>query len=151
MKMDKFFRCWLRDKPIPKGNIWRALSAKEKLLLKRGENENLQISSMIFTSSKHQLKEKNIIRSLRNIAERNPLLQASVVKTHKDYYWRQMDEIRINYTQDTQTIDWKEICSDLLPHKYDVENGPLWQMIHFPDIESEYQDGNLPYLLCLPI
>ena len=123
--MNKLFRRWLREKHIPKGNILRALSAKEKLLLERGEKENLQISSIIFTSSKYPLKETGITRSLRIITERHPLLQACVVKTRKEYYWRQMDEIKINYTEETNSTNWKEICSELLHHKFDVENGPL--------------------------
>ena len=39
----------------------------------------------------------------------------------------------------------EEIYSELWHHKHDLENGPHWQMIHFPDIESEYRDGDLPY------
>ena len=131
--MNRLFSIWHRNKRKPKGNILRALSVKERLLLQRGEKDILQISSMIFTSSKYPCKAPQIIKSLKCITERHPSLQACVVKTSQDYYWRKIDEIKINYTEYTST-DLKEICSELLHHKHDLENGPLWQMIHFPDI-----------------
>ena len=128
---------------LPK-NYLRPLSVKEKLLLELGDRQMLQYSSVLFVSSKQQLVESNIQQSLQCIARRHPLLQACVVKENSKYYWKQMDTIKINFKTDPST-DWEKVFSDTLYHRHNLNTGPLWQIIYFPNVVSEFADKSLPY------
>ena len=144
IKMNKILNLFRYQQPYKTDSILRALSVKEKLLCQSGENDMHNASSIIFMSSNFQLKEELIHQSLERITKRHPLLHACVVKTNNELYWTKMDNFKINFTT-TQSTKWREICSEMVHYKHDIERGPLWRMVYFPNLETEYQDPDFPF------
>ena len=142
--MNKILNIFRSKQPYNTDSFLRPLSIKEKLLCQNGENDMHNASSIIFMSSKFQLREELIHQSLTRLTERHPLLHACVSKTNNEYYWKKMDEININFTT-TQSTKWREICSGIVHYKHDLETGPLWRIVYFPDLVSEYQDSEFPF------
>ena len=144
IKMNKICNIFRYKQPYNTDSFLRTLSVKERLLCQSGENDMHNASSIIFMSSKFKLREDLIHQSLTRITKRQPLLYAYVVKTNNDFYWKKMDKINIDFTT-TKSTKWREICSDIVHYKHDLERGPLWRMVYFPDLVSEYEDPDFPF------
>ena len=110
---------------------------------------SMLVAKVFFLSSDRPITKQKLEDAMTIIANIHPLLRMCI-NTDKTgvLRWGEMEETRLDIRLDI-TEDWHSVLANVLKGKYDVENGPLWNLTLMPNTVSEFDDHSTKYHVTL--